>query len=261
MGHAPVAGLIDPAAASRLSVSEALTNILWAPIEGNLEGVSLSANWMWPAKQEGETARLYEAVKGLSDFCVALGVNVPTGKDSLSMTQKYPNGEKVVAPGTVIVSAAGEVSNIRQVVRPVMKADENTELLYIDFSKDGFELGGSSFAQSIGAIGQAVPDVKSVAYFKKCFNAVQKLIEGDLVLAGHDVSAGGMITTLLEMNFANTMYGMNIDFKSFDKEDLMAVLFCEKPSVVIQIMACSIACPSTSARPTTSAWRWLPKVR
>ena len=235
LGHAPIAGLIDPAEASRLSVSEALTNIVWAPLQDHLTGVSLSANWMWPAKQEGETARLYKAVKGLSDYCVALGINVPTGKDSLSMTQKYPDGEKVVAPGTVIVSAAGEVTNLRKTVRPVMKNDENTELLYIDFSKDGFELGGSSFAQAIGAVGQTTPDVKSPAYFKKAFNAIQNLIEEKLVLAGHDVSAGGLITTLLEMNFANATGGMDINLKAFDAEDLVAVLFCEKPSVVIQV--------------------------
>ena len=234
LGHAPIAGLIDPAAGSRLSVSEALTNLVWAPIEGNLQGVSLSANWMWPAKQEGETARLYNAVKALSDYAIALGINVPTGKDSLSMTQKYPDGQKVVAPGTVIVSAVGEVSDIRRTVRPVMKGCDS-ELLYIDFSSDGFELGGSSFAQAIGAIGQKAPDVKSPAYFKKAFNAVQKLIEEGLVLAGHDVSAGGLITTLLEMNFANTEYGMEINLKDFDKEDFTALMFCEKPSVVIQV--------------------------
>lgn len=235
LGHAPIAGLIDPAAASRLSVSEALTNIVWAPIQDNLTGISLSANWMWPAKQEGETARLYQAVKALSDYCVALGINVPTGKDSLSMTQKYPDGEKVVAPGTVIVSAAGEVSNVRKTIRPVVKQDENSELLYIDFSKDGFNLGGSSFAQALGAVGQVTPDVKSPAYFRKAFNAIQHLIEEGLVLAGHDVSAGGLITTLLEMNFANTEGGMNISLRDFDKEDLFAVLFCERPSVVIQV--------------------------
>ncbi len=235
LGHASIPALIDPAAGSRLSVSEALTNLVWAPIDGNLSGVSLSANWMWPAKQEGETARLYQAVKALSDYCIALGINVPTGKDSLSMTQKYPDGQKVVAPGTVIVSAAGEVSDIRRVVRPVMKGNLNTELLYIDFSKDGFELGGSSFAQAIGAVGQQAPDVKSPAYFRRAFNAVQKLVEEDLVLAGHDVSAGGLITTLLEMNFANTEYGMDLDFKDFSEEDFTSVLFCEKPSVVIQV--------------------------
>ena len=235
LGHAPIAGLIDPAAASRLSVSEALTNIVWTPIQDNLTGISLSANWMWPAKQEGETARLYQAVKALSDYCVALGINVPTGKDSLSMTQKYPDGEKVVAPGTVIVSAAGEVSNVRKTIRPVVKQDENSELLYIDFSKDDFNLGGSSFAQALGAVGQVTPDVKSPAYFRKAFNAIQRLIEEGLVLAGHDISAGGLITTLLEMNFANTEGGMNISLRDFDKEDLFAVLFCERPSVVIQV--------------------------
>ena len=235
LGHAPIAGLIDPAAGSRLSVSEALTNLVWAPIEGNLQGVSLSANWMWPAKQEGETARLYSAVKALSDYAIALGINVPTGKDSLSMTQKYPDGQKVVAPGTVIVSAVGEVSDIRRTVRPVMKGRLDTELLYIDFSSDGFELGGSSFAQAVGAVGKKAPDVKSPAYFKKAFNAVQKLIEEGLVMAGHDVSAGGLITTLLEMNFANTEMGMELNLKDFDKEDFTSVMFCEKPSVVIQV--------------------------
>ena len=235
LGHAPIPALIDPAAGSRLSVSEALTNLVWAPIDGRLSGVSLSANWMWPAKQEGETARLYEAVKALSDYCIALGVNVPTGKDSLSMTQKYPDGKKVVAPGTVIVSAVGEVSDIRRIVRPVMKGDLGSELLYIDFSKDRFELGGSSFAQALGAVGQYVPDVKSPAYFKRAFNAVQQLIEEGLVMAGHDVSAGGLITTLLEMNFANTEYGMELDLKDFDREDFTSVLFCERPSVVIQV--------------------------
>ena len=235
LGHASIPALVDPAAGSRLSVSEALTNLVWAPIDGNLSGVSLSANWMWPAKQEGETARLYTAVKALSDYCVALGVNVPTGKDSLSMTQKYPDGNKVVAPGTVIVSAAGEVSEIRKTVRPVMKTKMDSRLLYIDFSKDGFELGGSSFAQAIGAVGQVTPDVKSPAYFKKAFNAIQRLIEGGLIMAGHDVSAGGLITTLLEMNFANTECGMELDFKAFAEEDLIALLFSEKPSVVIQV--------------------------
>ena len=236
MGHAPIAGLIDPAAGSRLSVSEALTNLVWTPIEDRLSGVSLSANWMWPAKQEGETARLYNAVKALSDYAIALGINVPTGKDSLFMTQKYPDGQKVVAPGTVIVSAVGEACNIRQTVQPVMKGRLDTELLYIDFSSDGFELGGSSFAQAINAVGQQCPDVKSPAYFKKAFNALQQLIENNLVLAGHDVSAGGLITTLLEMNFANTEMGMDLDLQDFNDLDLVSLLFCEKPSVVIQVL-------------------------
>lgn len=235
LGHAPAAALISPEAGSHLSVAEALTNLVWAPIEENLKGVSLSANWMWPAKNTGENARLYRAVKALSDFCLALGVNVPTGKDSLSMTQKYPNGQKVLAPGTVIVTAAGEVTDIKKAVKPVVKQDKDSKLLYIDFSKDGFKLGGSSFAQTLSEIGEQTPDIKDTEYFKLCFNTLQQLIEKGLILAGHDVSAGGLITTLLEMTFANCDGGLKVDLTAFKENDLISVAFSEKPAVVIQI--------------------------
>ena len=235
LGHSPVAALADPAKGSRLAVAESLTNVIWAPIEENLKGISLSANWMWPAKNEGENARLYKAVKALSDFCIALGINVPTGKDSLSMTQKYPNGQKVLSPGTVIVTAVGEVSNIRKTVKPVASNDSATELLYVDFSKGAFELGGSSLAQVLDKIGNNAPDVKDAAYFKNCFNTIQKLIEEGLIVAGHDVSAGGLITTLLEMTFANCEGGLNIDLSAFNNNDLVSVAFSEQPAVVIQI--------------------------
>ena len=234
LGHSPVAALADPAKGSRLAVAESLTNILWAPIEENLKGISLSANWMWPAKNEGENARLYKAVKALSDFCIALGINVPTGKDSLSMTQKYPNGQKVLSPGTVIVTAVGEVSNVRKTVKPVASTDNSSELLYVDFSKGAFELGGSSLAQVLNKIGSNAPDVKDAEYFRNCFNTIQKLIEEGLILAGHDVSAGGLITTLLEMTFANCEGGFNIDLSAFNN-DLVSVAFSEQPAVVIQV--------------------------
>ena len=234
LGHSPVAALADPAKGSRLAVAESLTNILWAPIEENLKGISLSANWMWPAKNEGENARLYKAVKALSDFCINLGINVPTGKDSLSMTQKYPNGQKVLSPGTVIVTAVGEVSNVRKTVKPVASTDNNSELLYVDFSKGAFELGGSSLAQVLDKIGNNTPDVNDTAYFKNCFNTIQKLIEEGLILAGHDVSAGGLITTLLEMTFANVEGGLNIDLSALNN-DLISVAFSEQPAVVIQV--------------------------
>lgn len=235
LGHAPIAGLIHPEKGSHLAVAEALTNLLWAPVEEHLKGVSLSANWMWPAKNIGENTRLYKAVKGLSDFCIALGINVPTGKDSLSMTQKYPNGQKVLAPGTVIVTAVGEVSDIRKAIHPVIKQDIDTELLYIDFSKDDFQLGGSSFAQVLNKIGNISPDVKDPEYFKTCFNTLQDLIEQKLILAGHDVSAGGLITTLLEMTFPDCEGGMSIDLSAFKDNDLISVVFSEQPAVVIQI--------------------------
>ncbi|HOI31330.1 MAG: phosphoribosylformylglycinamidine synthase [Bacteroidales bacterium] len=235
IGHAPVAGLIDSRVGSRLSVAEALTNILWAPLEGGLEGVSLSANWMWPAKNPGENTRLYMAVKALSDFCIELGINVPTGKDSLSMTQKYSDGTKVLAPGTVIVTAAAEVTDLKKAVKPVLKNDLDTTIVFIDLSSDDFELGGSSFAQLLSGIGTKAPDVKDASYFKRVFDTIQKLIDQELILAGHDISAGGLITTLLEMNFANTDFGLEISLDNFQKLDIIQLLFSEKPAIVLQL--------------------------
>ena len=202
IGHAPQAGLVDAAAGSVLSVSEALTNIVWANLVEGLSTVSLSANWMWPCRsQQGEDARLYSAVKALSDFCIELGINVPTGKDSLSMTQKYPDGSKVISPGTVIVSAGGEVADVKKTVSPVLVNKKNTTLYHIDFSFDSLELGGSAFFQSLGKLGEKTPVVKDAEYFKNAFNAVQQLVNEGYILAGHDISAGGLITTLLEMCF------------------------------------------------------------
>jgi phosphoribosylformylglycinamidine synthase len=234
LGHAPVAALADPGKGSVLSVAEALTNIVWAPVSDGLKGISLSANWMWPAKNPGEDARLYAAAKQISDFAISLGINIPTGKDSLSMTQKYPDGKKVFAPGTVIISAVGEVEDIRQIVEPVLQP-VGGEIIYIDFSKDEYHLGGSSFAQVVNAIGTKVPGVADPAYFANAFEAVQRLIRDRLILAGHDISAGGMITTLLEMTFGRNDTGMEINLEGIGENDLIKLLFSEKPGVVIQV--------------------------
>ena len=235
LGHAPQAALADPAAGSILSVAESLTNIVWAPLEEGLDSVSLSANWMWPCRaQEGEDARLYTAVKALSDFCCELQINVPTGKDSLSMTQKYPNGEKIISPGTVIVTSGGQVSDIKKVVSPVVQNVPST-LYHIDFSFDELRLGGSAFAQSLNKVGSDVPTVKNSEYFRDCFNAIQTLIQKGLILAGHDISAGGLITTLLEMTFANTKGGLNINLDKIKTDDLTKILFAENPGVIIQV--------------------------
>jgi len=235
IGHSPVAGLIDAEAGSVLSIAEALTNLVWAPIEQGLGGVSLSANWMWPCRNEGEDARLYKAVKAVSDFAIALGVNIPTGKDSLSMTQKYPGGDTVMAPGTVIISAVGEVKDIRKVISPVLKENFTSSLVYIDFAKCDFNLGGSSFAQAMNKLGGSTPGVKDAAYFRLCFEAIQDLISKDMILAGHDVSAGGLITTLLEMTFSHKVMGMNLDLDDLGEDDIIRLLFSEKPGVVIQV--------------------------
>lgn len=235
LGHSPVAGLIDPAKGSVLAIAEALTNIVWTPLVDNIKGVSLSANWMWPCKNAGEDARLYHAVKAASDFAIALGINIPTGKDSLSMTQKYKDGQHVYAPGTVIISAVAEALDINTIVDPCVKLVENTVLLYIDFSSDALKLGGSSFAQVLNKIGDDAPTVNNAALFVKTFNLLQQFIADKKILAGHDVSAGGLITALLEMNFANTRGGMDICLDDFVGYDTAHVLFSENPAVLIQV--------------------------
>lgn len=237
IGHAPQAGLASPEAGSVLSVAESLTNIVWAPLADGMESISLSANWMWPCRsQEGEDARLYAGVKALSDFCCDLHINVPTGKDSLSLTQQYPNGEKIISPGTVIVSAGGEVSDVKKVVSPVLINDKNASLYHIDFSFDEQRLGGSAFAQSLGKVGDDVPTVKNPEYFCDAFNAVQELVKRGWIMAGHDISAGGLITTLLEMCFANTDGGMHINLHDLCKDgDTVKTLFAENPGVVIEV--------------------------
>ena len=232
IGHSPISALVDPVAGSKNSVAEALTNMVWAPLKDGLKSVSLSANWMWPCNNEGEDARLYDAVEGLSNFAVALGVNVPTGKDSLSMKQKYPNKE-VIAPGTVIVSAGANCNDINKIVEPVFQ-QEGGAVYYINFSQDEFKLGGSSFAQILNRIGNEVPTIKNDEKFATSFNTIQKLIKQDLILAGHDVASGGLITTLLEMCFANTNLGAELDLSKLNEEDSAKVLFNENSGIVFQ---------------------------
>ena len=235
IGHAPVEGLIDPAVGSRLSVAEALTNIVFCPLTHGLGGVSLSANWMWPCRNPGEDAGLYRAVEALSDFAVALGVNVPTGKDSLSMTQKYKDGSRVVAPGTVIVSAAAEVSDVRAALAPCLQREKDFEIVYVDFSGSPRQLGGSALAQSLGCVGTQAPDVPDPQYFKNAFAAVQQAVNEGLAVAGHDISAGGILTTLLEMCFAQVNLGAEIDLSPLGETDAVRALFAQNPGVVLQV--------------------------
>jgi len=233
IGHAPVAALIDEAAGSRNAIAECLTNLVWAPLENKLDAVSLSANWMWPCKNEGEDARLFNAVEAVSNFTIDLGINIPTGKDSLSMKQKYPNQE-VIAPGTVIISSVGHCNDINKVVEPTFSKATGNAIYYVDFSSDDFQLGGSSFAQAINKIGAQAPDIKDSAKFKAAFNAIQELVEKGLITAGHDISAGGLITTLLEMCFADVDLGAVIDITTLGETDSTKVLFAENAGVIIQ---------------------------
>ncbi|WP_417444817.1 phosphoribosylformylglycinamidine synthase [Joostella sp.] len=232
IGHSPVSALVDPVAGSKNSIAESLTNIVWAPLEEGLKSVSLSANWMWPCKNEGEDARLYEAVKGCSDFAIELGINIPTGKDSLSMKQKYPN-EEVISPGTVIISAGAHCSDITKVVEPVLQRNGGS-IYYINLSEDTLKLGGSSFGQILNAIGKEVPTIKSAKNLKTAFNTIQTLIKDNQILAGHDVASGGLITTLLEMCFADINLGAQLDLSSIGEADSIKLLFNENTGIVFQ---------------------------
>ena len=232
IGHSPISGLINPEAGSRNSITEALTNLVWAPLKDGLKNVSLSANWMWPCKNEGEDARLYEAVKAISEFAIDLGINVPTGKDSLSMKQKYQN-EDVISPGTVIISAGANCDDITKVVEPVFKQNAGG-IYYINMSQDDFKLGGSSFNQVLNTIGNDAPDVKNSAFVKTVFNTIQDLIKTDKIKAGHDVASGGLITTLLELCFADVNLGADFDLSKLNEEDSIKVLFAENSGLVFQ---------------------------
>lgn len=235
IGHAPSAALINPAAGSVLAIAEALTNIVWSPLSYGIKGISLSANWMWPCRNPGEDARLFNAVKAASDFAIALGINIPTGKDSLSMTQKYPDGEKVLSPGTVIISAVAEVSDIRRTIKPVIQPEFTSTLIYLDFSGAPLKTGGSSLAQILGTLGDEAPEVADATYFIRAFEAVQALINRGVVLAGHDISSGGLVTTLLEMLFAQPGIGLDADLDGFGESDIVKLLFSENPGVVLQV--------------------------
>ncbi|MEL6922716.1 MAG: phosphoribosylformylglycinamidine synthase [Bacteroidota bacterium] len=233
IGHAPVSGLLDAAAGARNAIAESLTNLIWAPLKAGIQSVSLSANWMWPCRNPGEDARLYEAVQAVSDYCVALGINVPTGKDSLSMKQKYPDGKEVLAPGTVIISAAANCNDINKVVEPVLQKQAG-KIYYLNLSGGDYQLGGSSFAQTQNKLGTQAPDALEAGAFAKYFDAVQKLIKDGHIVAGHDISAGGMLTALLEMCFADNQLGADVDLSSLNEADAVKLLLSENAGILLQ---------------------------
>ena len=232
LGHSPLTGLIDPKKGSINGIAESLTNLVWAPLEEGLKSVSLSANWMWPCNNPGEDARLYQAVEACSEFAIALGINIPTGKDSLSMKQKYKDQE-VKSPGTVIISAAAQCKDVTNIITPVLKT-KGGDLYYLDLSQDEFHLGGSSFAQTQNAIGNQAPTVKNASYFVKAFNKIQELIQNDIISSGHDIGSGGLITSVLELCFPSLNIGLDLDLSTLGEKDIIRVLFSEKIGVLLQ---------------------------
>ncbi len=237
IGNAPGAGLISSKAGAVLAVCEALTNIVGVPLAHGIKGLSLSANWMWPCKQPGEDARLYEAVEALSVFCQELSVPVPTGKDSLSMTMRYDDGKKVKAPGTVIVSASGEVSHVTAVVSADAKGVPGSVLVLIDFCKDSdYALGGSALSQTRVSLGTHTIEGIEAGYFSSCFDFVQLLINEKKVLAVHDVSSGGLVVAALEMSFGGSI-GLNLNLSYLPRPE---AAFSERPGVLLQLDASEV---------------------
>ena len=233
IGFSPVVSLVNEKVGAEYSILKSLSNIIWAPIKNGIENISLSANWMWPANNRGENARLYSAVKSVSDYAISLGVNIPTGKDSLSMTQKYPDGTKVLSPGTVIISAAAETSDIRNVIKPAAIKDLSSELVFINFC-EGTNLSGSSFYQTLSNLGIDVTNTKGGEDIKKIFKTIQEMIISNMIMSGHDISSGGFITSILEMNFPNLSHGMELNLDSFKEDDIIKILFNESPGIIIQ---------------------------
>ena len=239
VGSAPVVALVDVRRSVRLAVVRALTNIVGAGVSGGIGSVVLSANWMWPNGHEGDMADLYDAVEELSVFCRALGIAVPTGKDSLSMTQKYPDGE-VSAPGTLLVTAAGPVDDVRHVASPVACIGEGDRLYYISLGSDVNALGGSAFYQTLGAVGTDVPGVASPQVIAETFNVISRMSP----LSLHDIGSGGLFVTLAEMLFADNTGGFEIFTDGLSRigfSGLAPMLFSESPGVVVQIDAAGVA--------------------
>ncbi|MDO5395554.1 MAG: phosphoribosylformylglycinamidine synthase [Bacteroidales bacterium] len=257
VGSAPVVALVDMRRSVRLAVVRALTNIVGAGISGGIGSVALSANWMWPNGHEGDMADLYDAVEELSAFCRALGIAVPTGKDSLSMTQKYPDGD-VSAPGTLLVTAAGMVADVRRVTTSVARIGGDDCLYYVSLGSDVNALGGSAFYQTLGAVGTDAPGTASAQEIADVFNAIAQMSP----LALHDVGSGGLFVTLAEMLFADSRGGFEIftdGLAGIGFMGLAPMLFSESPGMVMQIDAADVAVFEAEMKKTGAEYAYIGK--
>ncbi|GAB4388737.1 MAG: phosphoribosylformylglycinamidine synthase [Thermodesulfovibrionales bacterium] len=235
IGEQPIKGLIDPAAMARMSVAEALTNLVWARATA-LEDVRCSANWMWAAKLPGEGALIYDAAAAMADFMKALGVAVDGGKDSLSMAALIrETGETVKAPGALVISAYVTCPDITRTVTPDLKRPGESRLVYVDLGGGKRRLGGSALAQVFGQVGDEPPDLEDPAVLKRAFNAVQGLLEEGVLLAGHDVSDGGLAVALLEMAFAGNC-GIEVDVGAGEGTGQAAALFAEEAGLLMEFL-------------------------
>ena len=264
MGERTPLALLDAAASGRMAVGEALTNLAAADV-GDIRRIKLSANWMAAAGHGFEDAALFDTVKAVGiDFCPALGVAIPVGKDSLSMRTKWDSGgvqKQVTAPLSLIVTAFAAVDDVRRTLTPQLRPDAEvgetggeTELLLIDLGQGRNRLGGSALAQVYGVSGDAVPDVDA-ALLKSFFGAIQALSRDGKILAYHDRSDGGLFAAVCEMSFASHVgVSLNLDGLCYDplmndvdgserfpqiagrlRDRIIAALFNEELGAVLQI--------------------------
>ncbi|MEA3323245.1 MAG: phosphoribosylformylglycinamidine synthase [Patescibacteria group bacterium] len=232
IGEQPIKMLVDPAAGARRAVGEVLTNLMW--VDGiDLSRVKCSANWMWAPKLPGEGAALRKAVTAMCDAMMAVGIAVDGGKDSLSMAT-HVGDEIVKSPRQLVIAAYNAVPDITKVVTPDIKKPGKSKLIFIDLSDGKMRLGGTALAQVYGQIGDESPDMDDPALVRNAFLAIQKLIDKGLILAGHDISDGGLITTLLEMAFAGNC-GMDVNIEKIHNESVMERMFAEELGVVIEV--------------------------
>jgi len=247
IGEQPLKGLISPSAMARMSVAEALTNIVWAGIS-RIEDIKCSGNWMWAPKLPGEGADLYDAAVAMRDIMIELGIAIDGGKDSLSMAAKVTDAsgktEVVKSPGTLVISAYAPCPDITKVITPDLKRPGASRLLFIDLAKGMNRTGGSALAQCFRQVGDESPDVVAAHLLKRAFKLVQEFISADLVLSGHDRSDGGLITTVLEMAFSGNC-GAEITLRrakgkehSAEEKDsaIIPLLFSEELGLVIEYL-------------------------
>ncbi len=233
IGEQPIKGLINPASMARMAVAEALTNIVWAQIT-DIEDIKVSANWMWAAKLPGEGAALYDAAVAMMEILSEIGIAVDGGKDSLSMAAVVRNkkGTEIVkAPRSLVISAYVTCPDIRKVVTSDIKRPGKSKLIHIDLGFERYRLGGSALAHVFNQIGDESPDIDDPYLLKRSFMAIQELIRRDLILSGHDISDGGIITTLLEMAFSGDC-GLNLYFQT--EAEPFSLLFSEEAGFVFE---------------------------
>jgi phosphoribosylformylglycinamidine synthase len=237
IGERTPLALVDGPASGRMAVAEAITNIAASAIAG-MQDIKLSANWMCAAGHAGEDEALYDTVRAVGmTFCPALGITIPVGKDSMSMRTTWADGDEakaVTAPMSLIVSAFAPVTDVRLTVTPQLAVRDDASLVLIDLGRGANRLGGSSLAQTCGQLGDEVPDIGDPENLKAFFTLVQACIADRKLLAYHDRSDGGLLTTLLEMAFAGRC-GLSVDLEHSSSGQL-APLFSEEAGAVVQLL-------------------------